>query len=242
MRQARVRFSPSLTPSCVDRHAHGGDEAPGRRPARIGEVVAWREAGPADAASRRLALDGRGSAPRRSRPSRPRSRTPRRRPGRSGRRPSRRGRRPRRPGRRASSRCVSCFTSKLPPFSRGGSVRRPWVAAAPRAGHRAAGVRAAAPSRRAPRRRPRGAVHAATWAARGRHAGDAHEGRAGDADAAAAAARSPSRRAMFQCTRNGVVMTSRRKPRPGMMRAERPRLGHDVEELDLQQVARAGRP
>ena len=40
-----------------------------------------------------------------------------------------------------------------------------------------------------------------------------------------------------QCTRNGAVKTSRRKPRPGHDRAERVRLREDVDELDLQHVA-----
>ena len=40
-----------------------------------------------------------------------------------------------------------------------------------------------------------------------------------------------------QCTRNGSVMTSRRKPRPGMIALKAVGCGDDVDELDLQHVA-----
>ena len=46
--------------------------------------------------------------------------------------------------------------------------------------------------------------------------------------------------AICQCTRNGSVMRSRRKPSPGMMRGEGVGLRRDVDELDLEQIARAG--
>ena len=117
-----------------------------------------------------------------------------------------------------SSRCepaVSCLTSKLPPVSRGGKVRRPAVAGGPESGTAPAGSGCSTKPPRAAASASR-LVHASTCSREGATPETPMNGPAGiRAPGICAVVAQPS--AIVQWTRNGVVITSRRKPRPGII-------------------------
>src|SRR5260221_395366 len=114
-------------------------------------------------------------------------------------------------GRNSFAPLLSCFTSKLPPFSRGGSVRKPVRAQGP-AGTAPVGSGGSAMPPFSMTRCSR-AVHSLSFCAEGATAETPMKGAPGmRTRGICSEVAQPSR--IFQCTRNGSVMTSRRKPKP----------------------------
>src|SRR3984893_1152445 len=146
-------------------------------------------------------------------------------------------------GRNSFAPLVNCLTSKLPPFSRGGKVRRPARPEGP-VGTAPAGSGGRANPPLSMTRCSR-AVHSASFSTEGATADTPMNGAPG-MRTPGICAEVAQLSAIRQCTRNGSVITSRRKPSPGTIaqkaeprhdRAERRRLRDDVGELNFENVA-----